>query len=160
MKKLPAPTPDTPTIPALNQYLNELKPDSKPKWGKMTSTEMCKHSSNFIQLYLGELSAPFFIRILARLMGSIFLKKILLSSPTKTPKNMNTLPTIKVEKQNLDFNTERNNLLESLTKVEEISGIVNHPLYGKMESEDVIALIRHHTAHHFNQFNLLPVSQT
>ena len=126
----------------------------------MSSTEMCKHTCNFIHLYLSELSAPFVIRFLARLMGGIFLKKILKSSPTQTPKNMNTLPTIKVEKQDLDFEAERNKLAESLSKAEQLSGSIDHPLYGLMAAEDVISLIRHHTAHHFNQFNLLPVSQT
>jgi hypothetical protein len=155
MRKLPAPTSDTPTIDELKNYLSDLKPDTQPRWGKMNSTEMCKHTNNFILLYLGEKSAPFFIRIIARLMGGIFLRKILKSSPTETPKNMNTLPTIKVEKEDLDFEFEQKQLMESLSKVEKITGVIDHPLYGSMEAEDVVALIRHHTAHHFNQFGLL-----
>jgi hypothetical protein len=75
MRKLPAPTSDTPTIDELKNYLSDLKPDTQPRWGKMNSTEMCKHTNNFILLYLGEKSAPFFIRIIARLMGGIFFKE-------------------------------------------------------------------------------------
>ena len=156
MRKLPTPTPDTPSIAELKNYLSNLEPDTQRRWGRMDSAEMCKHTNNFILLYLGEKSAPLFIRIIARLMGGIFLKKILKNSPTQTPKNMNTLPVIKVENQDLDFEIECQRLMDSLSKVEKITGAINHPLYGSMDSEDVIALIRHHTAHHFNQFGLLP----
>lgn len=159
MKKLPALTPDTPTISELIECLSTLKSDSKPRWGKMSSTQMCKHVDNFNKLYFGELQAPFAIRILARSIGSVFLKKILSKSPLETPKNMNTLPIIKVEKTDLEFESTKQNLIDSLEKSEELNGSINHQMYGEMLAEDVIALIRHHATHHFNQFGLLKRSQ-
>jgi hypothetical protein len=156
MKKLPIPTIDTPTLTQLRLYILQLKSDSKPLWGTMNSSEMCKHCNNFIRLYLGELKVAMPIRLLARIFGSLFIKKLLSKSPKETPKNLNTLPAIRVKKEDLDFDTERSELLDSLTKIETISGIIKHPLYGPMEAEDILSLIRHHTAHHLNQFNLLP----
>ena len=159
MIKLIKPTDDTPSLGELKIYLSNAQRDITPRWGKMSGAEMLKHCNNFINLYLGEKTAPLLIRLLARLMGKVFLKKILKSSPTDTPKNLNTLSTIKVTEQNLEFDAERLSLNESLTKIEYIGGIIKHPLYGQMYSEDVVALIRHHTAHHFNQFGLLPNSK-
>jgi len=156
MKKLPKPTFDTPTLTQLRLYLNNISFDSQPKWGKMNSSEMCKHCNNFISLYLGEVSIPLHIRILARLFGGIFLKKLISKSPKETPKNLSTLPSIRVEKQELDFSIEHSELLESLARIETMSGIIQHPLYGSMVAEDALSLIRHHTAHHFNQFGLIP----
>jgi len=158
MKKLPDPTVDTPTLTQLRLYILKIHSDSQPRWGKMNSSEMCKHCNNFISLYLGELKVPIPVRLIARLFGSLFIKNLLSKSPTETPKNIITLPVIRVKKQGLDFNTERSALLDSLIKLETITGIINHPLYGPMEAEDILSLIRHHTAHHLNQFNLLPNS--
>lgn len=158
MNKLPEPSVETPTLAELRNYLEKLNSDSLPRWGKMDSSEMCKHCNNFISLYLGEQTVPVYIRIIARLFGGIFLKRLLKKSPTETPKNLNTLPSIRVKKQELDFSSERSVLLESLINIETINGIIKHPLYGPMEAEDILSLIRHHTAHHLNQFDLLPNS--
>ncbi len=160
MNKLPEPSVETPTLAELRNYLEKLNSDSLPRWGKMDSSEMCKHCNNFISLYLGEQTVPVYIRIIARLFGGIFLKRLLKKSPTETPKNLNTLPSIRVRKEKLDFNSERSVLLESLIKIETINGIIKHPLYGPMEAEDILSLIRHHTAHHLNQFDLLPNSNS
>lgn len=160
MNKLPEPSVETPTLAELRNYLEKLNSDSLPRWGKMDSSEMCKHCNNFIRLYLGEQTVPVYIRIIARLFGGIFLKRLLVKSPTETPKNLNTLPSIRVRKEKLDFNSERSVLLESLIKIETINGIIKHPLYGPMEAEDILSLIRHHTAHHLNQFDLLPNSNS
>ena len=39
--------------------------------------------------------------------------------------------------------------------VNEIKGNINHPIYGKMKSEKILFLIKHHTMHHLNQFHLI-----
>ncbi|MBL4770525.1 MAG: hypothetical protein JKY61_05165 [Planctomycetes bacterium] len=45
-------------------------------------------------------------------------------------------------------------LLEEFTEIESLTGLVNHPVYGPIDTEDMQSLVRHHTAHHANQFGL------
>jgi len=155
MIKLLKPTIDTPSLKELIEYLSKLESGTVPQWGTMNSTQMCRHCNNFIELYLGKVKVSVIIRFLARIIGSIFLKKILSKSPKKTPKNLKTLPSIRVNTEELDYITEHSSLINSLENIVELKGIIEHPLYRKMTSTDVISLIRHHTAHHFHQFSLL-----
>lgn len=77
MIKLSKPTDDTPSLKELKIYLSNAQQDITPRWGKMSCAEMLKHCNNFINLYIGEISAPLSIRLLARLMGKVFLKRII-----------------------------------------------------------------------------------
>ncbi|MEM6572017.1 MAG: hypothetical protein AAF957_26615, partial [Planctomycetota bacterium] len=82
MLTLPAPTDDTPTLAELAAALDHLQADTTPRWGKMNAPQMVRHSARFTDLYLGRIPVALPIRLLARLIGPIFLRKVLRGSPT------------------------------------------------------------------------------
>jgi hypothetical protein len=156
MKRLPDPHPDTPTLDQLRVVFESLGADQPRRWGTMTPVEMVRHCRRFVDLYLGEIPVAAPMRLMARMLGPFFLRKMLRGSPRATPRNLRTLPAIRVGSDGgLELDREREELLESFTRIEALAGVVPHPLYGSMHADDVRALVRHHTAHHANQFGLL-----
>ena len=156
MLTLPAPTDDTPTLAELAAALDHLQADTTPRWGKMNAPQMVRHSARFTDLYLGRIPVALPIRLLARLIGPIFLRKVLRGSPTATPKNLGTLPAIRSAPDlEVDLAAEVADLRARFDEVAALEGTLDHPMYGKMEAESCRSLVRHHTAHHFNQFGLL-----
>ena len=85
----------------------------------------------------------------------LFLRYISRKSPLETPRNMRTDKSLKIIDQNLDFDFERELLIKKLHNLCEVQGQINHPIYGNMKSDKVLFLIKHHTIHHINQFNLI-----
>jgi hypothetical protein len=156
MKKLPTPTADTPSFDELRRIFGELAPEGEPRWGTMDRGQMVKHCRGFIDLYQGRVKTNWVIRLLARMIGGAFLKKVLAKSPLETPKNMGTIPAIRAKQgEPLDFQHEVQQLLGGFREIEALTGIVQHPMYGPTHAEDIQSLVRHHTAHHANQFGLL-----
>ena len=156
MKRLPEPAPDTPTLDQLREVFLSAQSDTAARWGKMDCTQMTKHCRDFVDLYLGRVHVSLPVRLIARMMGPLFLARTIRKSPTETPKNLSTLPGLRAAADHeLDFAEERRGLLAALAEVEALSGVQAHPLYGQVAAEDMIALVRHHTAHHANQFGLL-----
>lgn len=156
MKKLPEPTPDTPTLDEIREAFAHADPTTTPRWGTMNAPQMVRHCREFVDLYLGRKHVAAPMRLLARWFGPFFLKKTLAKSPTETPRNLSTIPSIKAAPGiTPDFEVERQRLFAALDEIAALRGTVEHPLYGPTAAEDVIALVRHHTAHHLDQFGWL-----
>ena len=143
------------SIEEIIKKLNILNKNSTPRWGEMNSSQMIKHCSAFIDLYLGKISVPFWYKYFGVTIGKLFLKYISRKSPLETPRNMRTEKSLKITDQNLDFDFERELLIKKFHKLYEVKGKINHPIYGNMKSDKVLFLIKHHTIHHLNQFNLI-----
>ena len=143
------------SIEELNNKLHFLEKKSVSKWGKMNSSQMMKHWSNFIDLYLGKVKVPFWYKYFGVTIGKLFLIYISKKSPLEAPRNLRTDKSLKISDENLDFNLEKRILKEKLNNLINIEGEIDHPIYGKMKSERIKFLIIHHTTHHFNQFNLI-----
>ena len=92
MKRLPTPTSDTPSFDDLRRIFEDIDPVGYPRWGKMNRVQMVKHCRGFIDLYQRRIQVNFLIRMLARLIGGVFLKKVLTKSPLEAPKDMGTIP--------------------------------------------------------------------
>ena len=135
--------------------LHFLEKESVSKWGKMNSSQMMKHCSSFIDLYLGKIIVPFWYKYFGVTIGKLFLRYISKKSPLETPRNLRTEKSIKISDENLDFNLEKRVLEQKLNNLISVEGKIDHPIYGKMESPKIKFLIIHHTIHHFNQFNLI-----
>ena len=156
MKPLPEPPADTPTIQGLRDALETLTPSTERRFGTMTPAQMLRHNRRFMELYLGDVRVGGVVRLLARLPGPVFLKRVLKKSAADTPKNLTTLPFLRAkEGEELDFEAEKSKLLARLADVESLEGEQDHALYGKMDSGTAKNLVRHHLAHHFHQFGLL-----
>ncbi|MEM6672678.1 MAG: hypothetical protein AAF726_07520 [Planctomycetota bacterium] len=156
MLRLPPPTEDTPTFDEIDRALSRLDPQAAPRWGEMKAGQMVRHCAAFCDLYLGRVSVPMPIRAIARMIGPLFLRRVVKGSPTATPKNLKTLPSLRTgSEEALDLGAEVEVLRERLRAVGELEGVVQHVLYGPTEAEAVRTLVRHHTAHHLNQFGIL-----
>ena len=153
---LPEVSPDTPSLADLRGALTSLTPDTTPAWGSMTAAQMLRHCSRFMDLYLGRIAVPGWARLISRLIGPLFLRSFLTKPIGATPRNLGTMPAIKARPgAELDFDTEVGRFLKALAEVEALDGIVQHAMYGAMKAEDAKALVRHHTTHHFHQFQLV-----
>jgi hypothetical protein len=156
MLKLPPPTDDTPSVDDLLTAMDSLAAEQVPRWGTMDSGAMLEHCSSFVDLYLGKVRVGRGVRMIARLIGPMFLKRVIAKSPTATPKNLRTLSEIKTEAGGAaDLGPAKERLRAGLEEVRAMDGVQTHVLYGASEAESLRSLVRHHTAHHFHQFGLL-----
>lgn len=153
---LPNVAPDTPSLEALREALSRLDQNVLPLWGNMNAAQMLLHCSQFMDLYLGRVQLPIWVRWVSRTMGPRYLRSFLVKPLGSTPRNMGTLPALRMGPDlHVDFEEGQCRFLEGLSLVESLEGVVLHPMYGPMKAEDAQALVRHHTAHHFCQFGLL-----
>ena len=153
---LPPVSSDTPSFAGLREALSSLHEESNPTWGAMNASQMLRHCSRFMDLYLGQIDVPGWARLISRLIGPLFLRSFLTKPMGATPRNLGTMPAIKARPGvDLDFDAEVARFLKSLTDVEALDGVVQHAMYGAMKAEDAKALVRHHTTHHFHQFQLI-----
>ena len=143
------------SVEEIIENLNSLNKNSLPRWGEMNSAQMIKHCSSFIDLCLGRIKVPFWYKYFGITIGKLFLIYISKKSPLETPRNVRTEKSIKIIDENLDFDYEKEILIAKLNKVHKLKGKINHPIYGNMKSEKILFLIKHHTIHHLNQFNLI-----
>ena len=143
------------TIEELIIKLNCLNKESMPNWGVMNSSQMMKHCSAFIDLYLGKIKLTFWYKIFGVSLGKLFLLYIVNKSLLETPKNLKTDGSIKVSDVSLDFSNEKEILIQKLNNLYKVEGHIINPIYGRMESGQIKFLITHHTIHHFNQFGLI-----
>tara|TARA_B110001450_G_C17400360_1_gene391403 strand:- start:46 stop:504 length:459 start_codon:yes stop_codon:yes gene_type:complete len=144
------------SVEELIEKLNSLNKNSIPRWGKMNSSQMVKHCSKSIDLYLGKITIPFWYKYFGVTIGKLFLIYISKLSPLKTPRNLKTMvKSLKISDKNLDLDYEKDVLIQKLNNLIDVQGKIDHPIYGKMESEKIKFLIIHHTTHHFNQFDLI-----
>ena len=143
------------SIEEIIEKINSLNKNSTPRWGEMNSSQMVKHCSKFIDLYLGEISVPFWYKYFGTTIGKLFLRYISKKSPLETPRNIRTDKSLKIIDENLDIDYEKKLLIIKLNMLHEIKGQIHHPIYGNMQSEQVVFLIKHHTMHHLNQFHLI-----
>ena len=135
--------------------LNNLKKEALPSWGKMNASQMLNHCNLFIDLYLNKIEVPWLMRTISRVLSPIFINYILKKDYTQAPKNLNTYNKIRVDDLSIDFEKEKNRLIEQLQQIDDLQGMVDHPLYGRVSAELVKKLVVHHTSHHFHQFGLM-----
>ena len=153
---LPPVSSDTPSFAGLREALSSLHEESNPTWGAMNASQMLRHCSRFMDLYLGRIDVPGWARLLSRLIGPLFLRSFLTKPMGATPRNLGTMPAIKARPGvDLDFDAEVARFLKALADVEALDGVVQHAMYGAMKAADAKALVRHHTTHHFHQFQLI-----
>lgn len=157
MLALSTPHASTPTFQQLREALQRLDHEDVPAWGTMSPTAMLEHNRRFIELCDGKQPVGRVMRWMARLLGPLFLNRMLRGSPTDTPRNLRTLGVLRTEVAGdaASFLSEKQAFLTALDVVESFTDGHRHPLYGPMKADSLQALVRHHTAHHFHQFGLL-----
>jgi len=153
---LPDVSGDIPSVLDLVSALSGLEFGMAPAWGKMSAVQMVRHCARFADLYLGRISVSWWVRLISRVAGPPFLRRFLTQPMGFTQRNLSTLPVLRVQKgEELDFDEEMAKLRDCLMEVETLKGTKRHVMYGPMKAEDVRAVVRRHTAHHFHQFGLI-----
>lgn len=132
--------------------INNLSPESKALWGKMTVDQMLSHCQAPIDVAFGTL--PLKANFVMQMLGKMMKSKILKSPEFK--KNSPTAPSF-VRNKNYNFQKTREELIEKVKKFasEGHSSIKNktHPFFGKMTYEEWDRLHYMHLDHHLRQFN-------
>ena len=140
-------------------YLNKLNKDSNPNWGIMNSSQMLYHCNKYIEVSLGIKKIYLVNRILFRVFFRCFFLqylKYIEFDITKFKKNSTTLKIFKSYPLSIDFNNEKEKLIENLNQVQNIDAeIIQHQLYGNISSNLFKKLIAFHTSYHFSQFGIL-----
>jgi hypothetical protein len=133
------------------ERIQQLKPDSKAEWGKMSVSQMVTHAQFPFKVAFEEMKLK--RGIIGILFGGLAKKKLGGSAPFQ--KN---LPTDKnfIVKNEPDFETEVNklkNLVEDFSK-KGPSALTKqpHPFFGKLTSEEWDNLMYKHLDHHLRQF--------
>jgi len=139
--------------------LNDLEEETLSKWGIMSSSQMIFHCNTFIVVSLGDRKINLIIRVFSRVFFRYFFLKYLNSIDFdiyQFKKNSSTLPIFKSFPEIIDFDIEKNKLIQNLKKVELISSVkIHHQMYGTISTITLKKLVSFHTSYHFNQFDLL-----
>ena len=134
--------------------IDELHPNSKPMWGKMSVAQMLAHCIVPVKIALGETSSK------QNFFGKLFgkpAKKKMMREDYAFPRN---LPTDKsfVIKHEPDFYENQQQLKKLLQQFFAVDKTVlvskAHPFFGKMNAEEWGILSYKHLDHHLKQFDV------
>jgi hypothetical protein len=147
--------PDTLWNPAaresLARRLDNLLPESKPRWGKFNSFRMLAHLTDWMRMARGEITiAPRsgILRSPAVKLLAIYILPF--------PKGVPTAPEL-IARSPEDLSAERNELKRYLAEFENAHrahGFPEHPAFGHLSSKTWGVLAYRHTDHHFTQFGI------
>lgn len=132
--------------------IQNLSPNSKALWGKMSVDQMLKHCNDAILVAFNEkeLNIPFIWRILGPLMKNMVIKKPEFDKNSPTAKEF-------IYRENFNFETVKNDLITNFSRFQTgFSAITckKHPFWGKMSAEDWNNLHWKHVDHHLRQFGV------
>lgn len=142
---------DSATQKELLERLENLTPNTKPVWGKMTPAQMLTHCTRSFQSPVGDIQVtPSFLRFIGRLMKNSFLGERPFSKNSPTAKEFVVLdPRV--------FEAEKQQFLAAFKKLaagEQAVTVFEHGFFGKMNAREWGILMYKHTDHHLQQFGL------
>ncbi|MEG1237936.1 MAG: DUF1569 domain-containing protein [Flavobacterium sp.] len=134
--------------------INQLKPDSKGLWGKMSVDQMLAHCNvSYEMVYEDVHPKPNgFIKLILKLLVK---NKVVDDKPY--PKNNQTAPQF-IIKGNRDFEAEKERLISYLVRtqslgINEFEGKESHS-FGKLTSKEWNNMFAKHLEHHLSQFGV------
>lgn len=141
------------TVKEIIGRINQLKPDSKAQWGKMTVSQMLAHCAIALETTLGDTKLKQLF--MGKLFGKMALKTTLGPKPWR--RSLPTAPSFVVIDPKI-FDQEKERLLAQIsrftkTKSEEIIK-TEHPFFGMMTAEQWYQLTYRHLDHHLSQFGV------
>jgi hypothetical protein len=133
--------------------INNLSPESKALWGKMTVDQMLSHCHAPIDFAFGKI--PIKANFLMQLFGKMLKGKIIKS--TKFKKNSPTAPAF-IRTGTYDFEEVKKGLIERINIFSDLGHtaikITKHPFFGEMTHEEWSKLHTMHLDHHLKQFGV------
>jgi hypothetical protein len=138
----------------IRRRLRTVRPESTPRWGKMSAHQMVCHLADACRMATGE-------KIVAPVRGALppgVVKWIALYLPLPWPKGIPTLPELDQQgggTRPVDFPADLARVEASLNAL--VTGSVAgegwpHPVFGAMSRADWLRWGYLHTAHHLRQF--------
>ena len=135
----------------LVQRINQLNPDTKAQWGKMSVDQMLMHTNAASEVAFGKKELK--INFLMKLVGKMMKNKVFNS---EFKKNSPTAPEF-IFKDSYDFENTKNELIKNIQLLEDghiTIKVMDHPFWGKMTYEDWDKLMYKHLDHHLKQFGV------
>ncbi len=133
--------------------LQQLQPDSRPLWGKMTVNQMLRHCLLPLELAAGERTIA--VNRFLAFFGPI--SKLFFTKQRKFGKNLPTAPGLVIRSQP-DFEITRNAVAQKVAHFGRLGmaaySTLPHPLFGRMKPEEWNMLQSKHLDHHLRQFGV------
>ncbi len=138
------------------KLLNQLTPEQKPLWGKMTPQHMVEHLYKTVQASINEIE----LKIFSEERKIPILKKLFFGERALPKEFMN--PAIGPELMSLEFE----NLSAAIKELENVhvryekyfadnpSAKTAHPIFGYLTKEEWDKFHQKHFKHHLSQFGL------
>lgn len=141
------------TVDEVHQRLQQLRPDSRRQWGKMTVTQMMAHCSASLEMAMGHVRPP--RMLVGRVMGPL-VKPLALMENAEMRRNVPTAKELMVAVDEKDFAKERNRLKETVSSFAAAGsgGCTSHPhfFFGRLKPKEWAMLMYKHVDHHLRQF--------
>ncbi len=131
--------------------INQLTPESKALWGKMTVDQMLKHTEAAVAVAFSEKELK--INFLMKILGKLLKNKVFNND---FGKNSPTAPEF-VFVDRYDFESSKLALIKQFSRFaagENSISLTVHPFWGKMTSDDWNKLMWKHMDHHLSQFGV------
>lgn len=139
---------DQTTRTELINRINNLRADSRPLWGKMTTYQMVKHCAKWEEMHLGK--QLYKQSFLGRIFGKTALKSMMKDEPMKT--NLPSVPSFIIMGDG-DMEAERQKWLSLIREHDQHTpnGFF-HPFFGPLTREQAGIMDYKHIDHHLRQF--------
>lgn len=133
--------------------IDQLHPNSKPMWGKMSVSQMLAHCIPPTRISSGEIEGK--QRLIGMLFGRMAKKQLLADEPMK--RSLPTDPSF-IIKNDPDFYKSQEELkeaIQNLYKTDKTSLLQRqHPFFGRMTADEWGVLNYKHYDHHLRQFGV------
>ena len=141
---------DETTRTEILQRFNELTPDRRPSWGKLTAPQMLAHVSDQLRMALGDIATSHASGFLgSRPAAWLMIYVLPWPKGAKGPREaFTTAPA--AWKQDLG---EMAVLLRRFSECDVNADWPEHPLFGKLTGKDWGSLSYKHFRHHLRQFS-------
>lgn len=144
---------DNTTNEELLQRIDQLNPDSKALWGKMSVTQMLAHCAAGMEMGSGKLNIDRVLigKLIGGFLKSIYTNEKPFGKNAPTAKELVVVNATDFEKEKANLKTLMQNFSEGGTAK---CTTHPHPFFGKLKPEDWGIGIYKHTDHHLRQFGV------
>jgi hydroxymethylglutaryl-CoA reductase len=136
-------------------YLDNIKSDTKPEFGKMSAQHMVEHLAGLYRVAIGKIDLPIFTSD-----DELPKRKAFLMSEERISRGIK-VPMLPDEPMPLRFETieiaveKLKNLWISFNEITPLHFKKNHPVFGSLNYSEWIRALAKHNLHHLSQFNLV-----
>ena len=144
---------DSNTQAACCDRLSRIRPDTSPKWGRMTAHQMVCHLDDSFRVATGDKYAS----PASNLFSRTVMKWVALRTAVPWPKGVKTRPEVDQAVGGTaptDWAADCARLRRSITTFASVKSFHPHPLFGEMSQRDWMVWGYRHVDHHFRQFGV------